>query len=100
MIDSHIKLRSLPNINILEPSNICFNPSIIVSNPNFLFIFLKLISANCNLLFSIFFKVKASSVSIYCIEYKPLGEIGTSIIKLVITFSKGIFCPTFSEVLV
>ena len=68
-----------------------------VSKPNFLFIFLKLTSPICNLLFSEFVKVNISSTKVYCIEYKPLGAIGTSIIKFVIIFSRGIFCPTFSE---
>ena len=69
----------------------------IVSKPNFLFIFLKLTSPICNLLFSKLVKVNKSSIKVYWIEYKPLGAIGTSNIKLVISFSKGIFCPIFSE---
>ena len=88
-MESHIVLRSLPNNITLEPNNMCFSPSIIVSNPNLRFIFLKLTSDICNLLFSTFVKVKISSINIYCIEYKPLGAIGTSIIKLVIIFSMG-----------
>ena len=82
--EENIEEQPEPNINNLLQSKICFKPSIIVSKLRIRLNFLKLISAICNLLFSTLVKVKISSINIYCIEYKPLGAIGTSIIKFVI----------------
>ena len=76
--------------NIFEPNNICLITSKIILKFILLLIFFKSIAEINILLFSVLYKVYLLSKRVYSIEYKPLGGWGTSIIKFVIYFSRGI----------
>ena len=76
--------------NIFEPNNICLIISKIILNLIFALIFFKSMAHINILLFSVLSNVYLLSKRVYSIEYKPLGGWGTSIIKFVIYFSKGI----------